>query len=133
MSVAPGAASEAPFNRRTVFWGICASLLAAAGFFLLSTYAPDFRIGTDGGTSALSKSGTGFAGLARLLALTGDAPVLVRQEPDLDSDALLVVTLSGGSGNAALDQLLGAGRAARHCSSCRNGRPLPCPVMRDGK
>lgn len=106
MSAAAGAAGEAPFTRRTVFWGICASLLAAAGFFLLSTYAPDFRIGTDGGTSALSKSGTGFAGLARLLALTGDAPILVRQEADLDGDALLIVTLPVGGGDAALDRLL---------------------------
>ena len=40
-----------------------ASLLAAAGFVLLSTYAPDFRLGQQGGASALSKSGTGFAGL----------------------------------------------------------------------
>ena len=72
MSVAAGAAGAAPFNRRTVFWGICASLLAAAGFFLLSTYAPDFRIGTSGGTSALSKSGTGFAGLALTGLLEAD-------------------------------------------------------------
>jgi hypothetical protein len=106
MSVAAGAASQAPFNRRTVFWGICASLLAAAGFFLLSTYAPDFKIGAGGGTSTLSKSGTGFAGLARLLALTGEAPLLVRREADLESDALLIVTVPGEASNAAVDQMV---------------------------
>ena len=106
MSVAAGAASEAPFNRRTVFWGIGASLLAAAGFFLLSTYAPDFKVGAGGGTSALSKSGTGFAGLARLLALTGDAPILVRNETDLETDALLIATVPGDASNAALDRML---------------------------
>ena len=45
MSAATVEAAHEPFNRRTLFWGIFASLLAAAGFFLLSTYAPDFRLG----------------------------------------------------------------------------------------
>lgn len=106
MSIAAGAASEGPFSRRTLFWGIGASLLAAAGFFLLSTYAPDFRVGIEGGTSALSKSGTGFAGLARLLALTGDAPALVRRETDLQSGALLVVTVPAAAGSGAIERML---------------------------
>ena len=77
------AAAEGPFNRRTVFWGIFASLLAAAGFFLLSTYAPDFRLGAAGGAAPLSKSGIGFAGLAELMALTGDLRPWQRATDDL--------------------------------------------------
>jgi hypothetical protein len=101
----PSAAQE-PFNRKTVLWGVFASLLAAAGFFLLSTYAPDFRLGQTGGTSALSKSGVGYAGLARLLELSGDPPEMVRNEMALDSDALLIVTLSLDGDSAALDRIL---------------------------
>ena len=103
-------AAEGPFNRKTVFWGIFASLFAAAGFFLLSTYAPDFRVGTYGGASALSKSGIGFAGLARLLSLTGDAPVLVHDFQDLDSDALLIVTIPPEADVAALARIVEARR-----------------------
>jgi hypothetical protein len=105
-AVATGA--EGPFNRRTVFWGIFASLFAAAGFFLLATYAPDFRVGTSGGASALSKSGTGFAGLARLLALTGNAPILVRDVEALENEALLIVTIPANADLAALDRIIKA-------------------------
>ncbi len=36
---APTATSGSPFKGSTVLWGVLASLLAAAGFVLLSTYA----------------------------------------------------------------------------------------------
>jgi hypothetical protein len=99
-------AAQEPFNRRTVLWGVFASLLAAAGFFLLSTYAPDFRLGQAGGTSALSKSGVGYAGLARLLELSGDPPDMARNEAALDSSGLMIVTLSLDGDAAALDRIL---------------------------
>ncbi|RVC77246.1 DUF4350 domain-containing protein, partial [Mesorhizobium sp. M4A.F.Ca.ET.022.05.2.1] len=56
---APAAEAQEPFSRRTLFWGIFASLFAAAGFFLLSTYAPDFRTPGNGGATPLSKGGSG--------------------------------------------------------------------------
>jgi len=106
------AATEAqePFSRRTLFWGIFASLLAAAGFFLLSTYAPDFRE-PEGGATPLSKGGTGYAGLVEWLKLTnGQAPPMERGEKDLASPLastfLLVVTIAPGSDPAALDRLI---------------------------
>lgn len=102
--------ADAPFSRRTLFWGIFASLLAAAGFFLLSTYAPDFRQ-PEGGATPLSKGGTGYAGLVEWLKLTnGQAPPMERGEKDLESPLastfLLVVTIAPGSDPAALEHLI---------------------------
>ncbi|MEQ1952230.1 DUF4350 domain-containing protein [Mesorhizobium sp. CN2-181] len=96
----------APFNRRTVFWGVLASLLAAAGFVLLSTYAPDFRLGQQGGSSALSKSGTGFAGFVELMTLLDDEPETARSLDELYSDSLVVVTISPQSDPEALKEIL---------------------------
>jgi len=106
-----GAAQE-PFSRKTLFWGIFASLLAAAGFFLLSTYAPDFRQ-PEGGATPLSKGGTGYAGLVEWLKLTnGQAPPMERGEKDLASPLastfLLIVTIAPNSDPAALDRLIKA-------------------------
>lgn len=109
MSVeAASTVAGAPFNRRTVFWGVLASLLAAAGFVLLSTYAPDFRLGQQGGSSALSKSGTGFAGLVELMTLLDDEPETARSLDDLYSDSLVVVTISPQSDPEALKEILEA-------------------------
>ncbi|TIO90299.1 MAG: DUF4350 domain-containing protein, partial [Mesorhizobium sp.] len=93
--------AQEPFSRRTLFWGIFASLLAAAGFFLLSTYAPDFRQ-PEGGATPLSKGGTGYAGLVEWLKLTnGQAPPMARGEKDLQSPLastfLLIVTIAPNS------------------------------------
>ncbi|TIV29985.1 MAG: DUF4350 domain-containing protein, partial [Mesorhizobium sp.] len=110
MSVATTEAVQEPFSRKTLFWGIFASLLAAAGFFLLSTYAPDFRQ-PEGGATPFSKGGTGYAGLVEWLKLTnGQAPPMERGEKDLASPLastfLLVVTIAPGSDPAALDHLI---------------------------
>ncbi|CDX61172.1 conserved hypothetical protein [Mesorhizobium plurifarium] len=112
MSAATTEAVQEPFSRRTLFWGIFASLLAAAGFFLLSTYAPDFRQ-PEGGATPFSKGGTGYAGLVEWLKLTnGQAPPMERGEKDLASPLastfLLVVTIAPGSDPAALDRLIKA-------------------------
>ncbi|TGP46522.1 DUF4350 domain-containing protein [bacterium M00.F.Ca.ET.230.01.1.1] len=110
MSAATTEAAQEPFSRKTLFWGIFASLLAAAGFFLLSTYAPDFRQPEGGGTP-FSKGGTGYAGLVEWLKLTnGQAPPMERSEKDLASPLastfLLIVTIAPESDPAALDRLI---------------------------
>ncbi|TGS15064.1 DUF4350 domain-containing protein [Mesorhizobium sp. M2E.F.Ca.ET.209.01.1.1] len=110
MSAATTEAAQEPFSRKTLFWGIFASLLAAAGFFLLSTYAPDFRQ-PEGGATPFSKGGTGYAGLVEWLKLTnGQPPPMERGEKDLESPLastfLLVVTIAPGSDPAALDHLI---------------------------
>ena len=110
MSAETGSGAQEPFSRRTLFWGIFASLLAAAGFFLLSTYAPDFRQ-PEGGATPLSKGGTGYAGLVEWLKLTnGQAPPMARGEKDLESPLastfLLIVTIAPDSDPAALRRLI---------------------------
>ena len=100
------AAAEGPFNPRRLFWGIFASLLAAAGFFLLSTYAPDFRLGAAGGATPLSKSGIGFAGLAELMTLTGDPPAMAESPDDLTRASLLIVTIQPDSDLDALAHIV---------------------------
>ncbi|TIS63107.1 MAG: DUF4350 domain-containing protein, partial [Mesorhizobium sp.] len=102
--------TQEPFSRRTLFWGIFASLLAAAGFFLLSTYAPDFRQ-PEGGATPLSKGGTGYAGLVEWLKLTNrQAPPMARGEKDLESPLastfLLIVTIAPNSDPAALQRII---------------------------
>ena len=94
------------FDRRTLFWGIFASVLAAAGFFLLSIYAPDFKLGREGGGMPLAKGATGFAGLVRLLELTGETTVMARTEADIDNAALMIVTITGDTDPAALKALV---------------------------
>lgn len=110
MSAPAAEAAQEPFSRKTLFWGIFASLLAAAGFFLLSTYAPDFRQPAGGGTP-LSRGGTGYAGLVEWLKLAnGQSPSMVRSEDDLNSgaasDSLLIVTIAPDSDPAALEKLI---------------------------
>ncbi|RJT37252.1 DUF4350 domain-containing protein [Mesorhizobium waimense] len=106
MSASAIEAAQEPFSRRTLFWGIFASLLAAAGFFLLSTYAPDFRQPSSGGPTPLSKGGSGYAGLVEWLKLIGEPPSMARNEDDLTSDKLLIVTISPESDPEALTRIL---------------------------
>ncbi|WP_066650984.1 MULTISPECIES: hypothetical protein [Sphingomonas] len=94
------------FNPRTMLWAALASVMAAAAFFLLSTYAPDFRLAGDGGATPLSKSGVGYAGLAKLLSLTGKPPLMARSNDDLDDDRLLIVPLRPETPPEALAALI---------------------------
>ncbi len=132
-AISADSAAQEPFSRRTVFWGIFASLLAAAGFFLLSTYAPDFRQPRDGGATPLSKSGIGYAGLAEWLKLTGEPPSMARSDSDLKTEMLLIVTISPDSDPEALANIVKLRRAWIRCSCCPNGRPCRCGSTRDGR
>ncbi|TGV24117.1 DUF4350 domain-containing protein [Mesorhizobium sp. M4B.F.Ca.ET.143.01.1.1] len=109
MSAPAAETAQEPFSRRTLFWGIFASLFAAAGFFLLSTYAPDFRQ-PGGGATPLSKGGSGYAGLVEWLKLTGTPSPMARSEEDLStglmSGFLLIVTISPDGDPAALDRIV---------------------------
>lgn len=100
------------FNPRTMLWAALASVMAAAAFFLLATYAPDFRLAGKGDASPLSKSGVGFAGLAELLTLTGKAPVMARTDDQLRDDALLIVPLLPNTPQEPLAKLI-AHRSAK--------------------
>lgn len=110
MSTPAVEAGQEPFSRKTLFWGIFASLLAAAGFFLLSTYAPDFRQ-PEGGATPLSKGGSGYAGLVEWMKLAnGQSPPMARSEQALSSglasEFLLIVTIAPNSDPAALARII---------------------------
>ncbi|MBY0283789.1 MAG: hypothetical protein K2W81_07465 [Sphingomonas sp.] len=98
--------SSDAFNPRTILWAAFASMMAAAAFFLLSTYAPDFRLAGEGDATPLSKSGVGFAGLAKLLTLTGKPPEMARSDDDLLDERLLIVPLRPDTPPKALETLV---------------------------
>lgn len=94
------------FNPRTMLWAALASVMAAVAFFLLSTYAPDFRMAGEGDATPLSKSGVGYAGIAKLMSLTGKPPLMARSNDDLDDDRLLIVPLRPDTSPKALARLI---------------------------
>ncbi len=106
MTAKPLRDDQSPFRPATLFWGIFASLFAAAGFFLLSTYAPDFRPTATQGPTPLSKSGVGYAGLVKWLGLAGYGPSMATIEGDLDAPSLMIVTIAPQSDREALDRIL---------------------------
>ena len=65
---------------------------AFIAMLLLGAYAPDFRSGRNGGSHALSTSGTGFSGLVRLAADTGRRPLVVRTQRQFGSEDLLIAS-----------------------------------------
>jgi hypothetical protein len=69
-------ASEGGFSPKVVLALIATAVFAAASFMLLTAYAPDLRAARGGGAHALSRSAIGFAGVVRLLQLTGE-PVTI--------------------------------------------------------
>lgn len=122
------AMTGSPFNRRTVFGIILASLLAAAGFVLLSTYAPDLRIGREGGASVLSKSGTGFSGLFQLMTLLGDEPETASSLDELHSNALAVITIGPRSDPDTLKEIIDVRRGRTTLFVLPKWQTIPDPA-----
>lgn len=85
------------FKRATMLVLVAVGTLAFLAMLVLGAYAPDLRSGRNGGTHALSKSATGFAGLVRLAQATGRNPVIVRSEAQLRSEDLMVISPDHGS------------------------------------
>jgi hypothetical protein len=90
--ILPGEKSEGAFNPRTMLLVTAVGIAAFIAMLVLGAYAPDLRSGHNGGAHALSNSATGFSGLVRLADETGRNPVIVRNQTDLDSEDLAVVT-----------------------------------------
>ena len=85
-------AQAAPFRTRTVILIVAVAVVAFAGFLLLIAFAPQFQSGHDGRGHALSTSGNGYAGLVELTDDVGSYSVIVRQDEQLDTRDLLIVT-----------------------------------------
>ena len=81
-----------PFNARMVFWLIGAGILAFAAFMLLLAYAPEFQQAS-GRPTAQSGSAIGFRGVVNLVGMTGGRSRLIRDDTELDTEDLVVVTL----------------------------------------
>src|SRR3954467_917225 len=95
----PTDAGAGAFNARTMLLITAIGTLAFIAMLVLGAYAPDMRSGHNGGAHALSNSATGFSGLVRLAQATGRNPVIVRNEPMLDTENLVVLTPESGGVN----------------------------------
>ncbi len=80
-------------------------IAAFIAMLVLGAYAPNLRSGRNGGSHALSPSGTGFSGIVRLAADTGRHPVIIRNKRQFNSEDLVIV--SPESGAAELNTILG--------------------------
>jgi hypothetical protein len=92
---APGRAGSA-FRPATILWMVAVGILAFVAMLVLGAYAPDLRTGGNGRTHALSNAATGFSGIVRLARATGRNATIVRSEPLLGTEDLVVLTPESG-------------------------------------
>jgi hypothetical protein len=90
-------AAEGAFKPATMLLVLAIGILAFTAMLVLGAYAPDLRSGHNGGAHALSNSATGYSGIVRLALATGRNPVIVRNEPMLDTEDLVVLTPERGT------------------------------------
>jgi hypothetical protein len=91
------AGAEGAFRPATMFLIVAVGVLAFVAMLVLGAYAPDLRSGHNGGAHALSNAATGYSGIVELARETGRDPFIVRNEPMLDTDALVVLTPEHGA------------------------------------
>lgn len=105
--------SDAPFSARIVTVLVAVSLLAFGAVVTLAAWSPEIRDRNNAGTHPYSTSALGYAGLVRLLELSGTPVTVSRLERSLEQydDTLKIVTLSPYGMSSALDNLDLAGPA----------------------
>lgn len=91
------AATDSAFRPATMLLIVAVGVLAFAAMLVLGAYAPDLRSGHNGGAHALSNSATGYSGLVQLAQATGRNPEIIRNEPMLGVDNLVVLTPETGA------------------------------------
>lgn len=96
IAIGSRAGAEGAFRPAIMFLIVAVGILAFLAMLVLGAYAPDLRSGHNGGAHALSNSATGYSGLVQLAQATGRNPVIVRNEPMLGTDGLLVLTPETG-------------------------------------
>ena len=89
-------ANEGAFRPRTVALLIALGLIGFVGMLVVGAYAPDLRLGRNGGAHALSNAATGYAGLIQLADATGRHPQVIRDKRLLRAAELLVLTPESG-------------------------------------
>src|SRR5205085_386965 len=90
-------AAEGAFRPATMLLIAATGILAFIAMLVLGAYAPDLRNGHNGRSHALSNSATGFSGIVRLAQATGRNPAVIRNEPMLGTEDLVVLTPEQGS------------------------------------
>jgi hypothetical protein len=88
--------ADSVFNARTMLLITAIGALAFIAMLVLGAYAPDLRSGRNGGSHALSNGATGFSGIVKLAQETGRNPLIVRSDPDLQSEDLTVISPEHG-------------------------------------
>jgi hypothetical protein len=88
--------ADGAFNARTMLLITAIGALAFIAMLVLGAYAPDLRSGRNGGSHALSNGATGFSAIVRLAEQTGRNPLIVRSNPDLESEDLTVISPEHG-------------------------------------
>jgi hypothetical protein len=106
-----GSRSRAPsvFSPVTVIMLVLVVAFALSAFFVLAAYAPDLQASSSGGSSALSRSAVGFAGMRELLRLRGVPQIVMRRPPpDVPREGgagLLIVTANSRTRTEAIQGL----------------------------
>jgi hypothetical protein len=85
-----------PFRARTVALMLAIGIIGFVGMLVMGAFAPDLRSGRNGGAHALSNAAVGFSGIVQLANATGRNARIVRNEGQLGSEDLLVVTPDHG-------------------------------------
>jgi len=80
------------FSKRAPVLLAAIGILAFGTWLVLSAFGAETRTGHDGGAHALSISGTGFAGLVKLVQATGRVAYAARSKADVGQAALAVLT-----------------------------------------
>lgn len=88
---------DGAFRPATMLLVVAIGILAFVAMLVLGAYAPDLRSGRNGGAHALSNSATGFSAIVRLAQATGRNPAIVRNEPMLATEDLVVLTPEHGA------------------------------------
>ncbi|HMI19032.1 MAG TPA: hypothetical protein VK533_05760 [Sphingomonas sp.] len=91
-----GAPRADPFRALTVALILLIGIFGFVGMLVMGAFAPDLRSGHNGGGHALSNSAIGFSGIVQLATATGRNGQVIRNEHQLDSEDLLVVTPDHG-------------------------------------
>ena len=99
-------AERSPFDPRLIAGLLVAGLLAFGLFLVLFAYAGDLRSGRDGRPHALSASAVGFAGVVKLVGLSGGRSEAIRSAGGLDTEDLVVATIEAGTDVEALEDLI---------------------------